>query len=106
MIPSNIRKFIFHDLRSVEGYIDPPDALVYLSILEHQRKHGLEGGVAEIGVYFGRSYFLLKRISSPNDRVLVVGDSAELSLSLNQASLSEPQRAEDARPIAAKGTAG
>lgn len=36
MLP-NIRKFIFHDLRSVEGYIDPPDALVYLSILEWQK---------------------------------------------------------------------
>ncbi|ACM26256.1 MULTISPECIES: class I SAM-dependent methyltransferase [Rhizobium] len=81
MIPSNIRKFIFHDLRSVEGYIDPPDALVYLSILERQREHGLEGGVAEIGVYFGRSYFLLKKITSPDDRVLGIDlfDIGEMS---------------------------
>ncbi len=72
MIPSNIRKFIFRDLRSIEGYIDPPDALVYLSILERQREHGLEGNAAEIGVYFGRSYFLLRKITSPDDQVLAI----------------------------------
>ncbi|WFU03174.1 class I SAM-dependent methyltransferase [Rhizobium sp. CB3171] len=81
MILSNIRKFIFHELRSVEGYIDPPDALVYLSILERQRGHGLGGGIAEIGVYFGRSYFLLKKITSPEDRVLGIDlfDIGEMS---------------------------
>lgn len=70
MVPSNIRKFIFHDLRSVEGYIDPPDALVFLSLLESQRQHGLHGGLAEIGIYFGRSYFLLKKIAAPDEDVL------------------------------------
>jgi hypothetical protein len=70
MVLSNIRKFIFHDLRSVEGYIDPPDALVYLSLLESQRQHDLHGGIAEIGIYFGRSYFLLKKIAGPEEGVL------------------------------------
>ena len=70
MMPSNIRKFIFHELRSVEGYIDPPDALVFLSLLEHQRQHCLDGGLAEIGIYFGRSYFLLKKIAAPDENVL------------------------------------
>lgn len=86
MIPSNIRKFIFHELRSVEGYIDPPDALVYLSILERQRELGLDGGVAEIGVYFGRSYFLLKKITSPDDQVLGIDlfDIGEMSNGMSE----------------------
>ena len=81
MIMPNIRKFIFHELRSVEGYIDPPDALVFLSILERQREHQLDGGVAEIGVYFGRSYFLLRKITSPENRVLGIDlfDIGEMS---------------------------
>lgn len=80
MLP-NIRKFIFHDLRSVEGYIDPPDALVYLSILEWQKQNNLDGGIAEIGIYFGRSYFLLKKIVGPDASVLGIDlfDIGEMS---------------------------
>ncbi|NKJ34430.1 MULTISPECIES: class I SAM-dependent methyltransferase [Rhizobium] len=82
MVLPNIRKFIFHDLRSVEGYIDPPDALVYLSLLEWQNQNDLDGGIAEIGIYFGRSYFLLKKIAGPDASVLGIdlfdiGDTAD-----------------------------
>lgn len=81
MVPSNIRRFIFHDLRSVEGYIDPPDALVYLSILERQKQDNLDGGLAEIGIYFGRSYFLLKKIAGPDAKLLGIDlfDIGEMS---------------------------
>lgn len=67
---STLRKFIFHDLQTVEGYIDPPDALVFLSLLQAQKREGLEGGLAEIGVFYGRSYFLLKKICEDGDKVL------------------------------------
>ncbi|MFB9947694.1 class I SAM-dependent methyltransferase [Rhizobium puerariae] len=60
---SALRKFIFHDLQMIEGYIDPPDSLVFLSLLQAQQRNGLEGGIAEIGVFYGRSYFLLRKIS-------------------------------------------
>jgi hypothetical protein len=69
---ASIRKFIFHDLRSIDGYIDPPDALVFLSILESQQQQNLKGGVAEIGVFFGRSYFLMRKITSPEEKVLAI----------------------------------
>src|SRR5882762_10482874 len=69
---ASIRKFIFHDLRSIDGYIDPPDALVFLSILESQQQQSLKGGVAEIGVFFGRSYFLMRKITSPEEKVLAI----------------------------------
>ena len=67
---STLRKFIFHDLQTVEGYIDPPDALVFLSLLQAQKREGMEGGLAEIGVFYGRSYFLLKKICEDGDKVL------------------------------------
>ncbi|PZM09722.1 class I SAM-dependent methyltransferase [Rhizobium tubonense] len=69
---ASIRKFIFHDLRTIDGYIDPPDALVFLSILESQRQRDLKGGIAEIGVFFGRSYFLIKKIAAPEEKVLAI----------------------------------
>lgn len=68
---TGLRKFIFRDLQTIEGYIDPPDALVFLSLLRAQNKSGLEGGIAEIGVFYGRSYFLLKKISE-GDRILAI----------------------------------
>ncbi len=67
-----IRKFIFHDLQAIDGYIDPPDALVFLAILEHQAASGLGGSVAEIGVYYGRSYFLFRRICGDEERIVAI----------------------------------
>ncbi|WP_337267334.1 class I SAM-dependent methyltransferase [Oryzifoliimicrobium ureilyticus] len=69
---SNIRKFVFQDLHKVEGYIDPPDALVFVSIVEDQDHARMEGGLAEIGVYYGRSYFLLRKITNLKEKVLAV----------------------------------
>ncbi len=68
----NDRKFIFHDLQKVEGYIDPPDALVFTSLLHAQQRKSLKGGVAEIGVFYGRSYFLLRKAVGNDGDVLAV----------------------------------
>ncbi len=32
----------------------------------------MDGGIAEIGVFYGRSYFLLKKLSSSDDRILAI----------------------------------
>ncbi|WP_349434523.1 class I SAM-dependent methyltransferase [Pararhizobium sp. A13] len=69
---SAIRKFIFHDLQTIEGYIDPPDALVFLSLLQSQKDRSLGGAVAEIGVFYGRSYFLLRKISGSDEKILAI----------------------------------
>jgi hypothetical protein len=66
------RRFIFQELRSVEGYIDPPDALVFKTLLQAQTKSALSGGIAEIGVYYGRSYFLLRKLAQSQEKVLGV----------------------------------
>ncbi|WHA41856.1 class I SAM-dependent methyltransferase [Agrobacterium larrymoorei] len=68
----NDRKFIFHDLQKIEGYIDPPDALVFSSLLHAQKRRSLGGGIAEIGVFYGRSYFLLRRVAGEDAPVLAV----------------------------------
>jgi len=71
-LKSSVRKFVFRDLQKIDGYIDPPDALVFLSLIEKQRQEKLDGGLVEIGVYYGRSYFLLRKISAPDDNVLAI----------------------------------
>lgn len=67
-----LRKFIFHELQAIEGYIDPPDALVFLSLLRCQGSEGLGGAVAEIGVYYGRSYFLFRRICGAREKIVAI----------------------------------
>ncbi|KAA0698602.1 class I SAM-dependent methyltransferase [Neorhizobium sp. P12A] len=69
---SSLRKFVFHDLQTIEGYIDPPDALVFLSLLQTQKQAGLEGPIAEIGVFYGRSYFLFKRIGGDAEKIVAI----------------------------------
>jgi len=69
---SSVRKFIFHDLQAIEGYIDPPDALVFLAILRSQQSASLQGGLAEIGVYYGRSYFLLRKICGDGEKIVAI----------------------------------
>jgi hypothetical protein len=69
---SAIRKFIFRDLQTVEGYIDPPDALVFLALLQNQTTKSLDGGIAEIGVFYGRSYYLFRKICGPEQRLLAI----------------------------------
>jgi hypothetical protein len=69
---SSLRKFVFHDLQTIEGYIDPPDALVFLSLLQAQRQAGLEGGIAEIGVFYGRSYFLFRKIGGDTEKIVAI----------------------------------
>ncbi len=66
------RHFIFGQLRSVEGYIDPPDALVFKALLRAQTRDGHKGGLAEIGIYYGRSFFLLRKFAQADERVLGV----------------------------------
>lgn len=69
---SDIRKFIFKDLQTVEGYLDPPDALVFLALLQAQSAQGLRGGVAEIGVFYGRSYFLFRKVCGDDEKILAI----------------------------------
>ncbi|KQV73008.1 class I SAM-dependent methyltransferase [Rhizobium sp. Root1220] len=69
---SDLRKFIFHDLQAIDGYIDPPDALVFLSLLKCQMSARLTGGIAEIGVYYGRSYFLFRKICGEGEKIVAI----------------------------------
>lgn len=69
---SSLRKFIFSDLQTIDGYIDPPDALVFMTLLQSQMGKHFGGGIAEIGVYYGRSYFLMRKICGERQPILAI----------------------------------
>lgn len=69
---ASLRRFIFRALPTIEGYLEPQDALIAACLLEEQQRNGLAGGIAEIGVYFGRSYFFFMKAAPPGEKVVGV----------------------------------
>ncbi|MEM7641575.1 MAG: class I SAM-dependent methyltransferase [Pseudomonadota bacterium] len=63
------RHYIFREMSRIQGYMDPCDALSFQTVLEYQNGAGLRGGGAEIGVYYGRSYFLIRKLIGQGDKV-------------------------------------
>jgi len=72
MMDGQDRKFIFDALQSIEGYIDPPDALVFSTLLHAQTRQNMAGALAEIGVYYGRSYYLMRKIAGNDSPILAI----------------------------------
>ena len=66
------RDYIFGGMQKIPGYLEPNDALVYAALLEAQNKAGLGGGAVEIGVFYGRSYYLIRRFLAPGEVGLAI----------------------------------
>ena len=67
---ASFRHFVFRDLPGIRGYLEPQDALIISALLREQRNSHLAGCIVDIGVYFGRSYFLFRKIASPGTKVV------------------------------------
>jgi hypothetical protein len=65
----HIKAAIFHKLPKVKGYMDVLDAFVFTQTAAAHEAMKAEGAVAEIGVFFGRSLFLLREIYG-TDKIL------------------------------------
>ncbi len=66
------RKYVFHRMPKVKGYLSIVDALSIASILIGQSKSSLSGAVAEIGVYFGRSFYLMAMLLNRHEKALAI----------------------------------
>jgi len=62
-----IRKYVFSDMHEIQGYLSPVDALTIAAVLSAQQDNGLTGGIAEIGVFYGRSFFLMQLVANGSD---------------------------------------
>ncbi|HET7881733.1 MAG TPA: class I SAM-dependent methyltransferase [Acetobacteraceae bacterium] len=85
---SKLRRYIRHGMFRVPGWLHPVDASAYAAVLLYQPAQQLSGGLAEIGVYFGRSFFLMGQALSAGEKALAadlfesgpVADGASLQL--------------------------
>lgn len=67
-----VRNYVFHLMPKVKGYLGAVDALAMASVLIGQRNASLGGGIAEIGVFFGRSFYLMAMLLDGNEKALAI----------------------------------
>jgi hypothetical protein len=67
-VEARVRRYIQFEMFGVRGFMHPIDASSYAAILLYQREQHLSGSLAEIGVYFGRSFFLMGQTLGPGEK--------------------------------------
>ncbi len=58
-IQKKIDRYLRFDFYRTEGLISRLDALIFRELVTGQVKQGIQGSLVEIGVHYGRSFFLL-----------------------------------------------
>jgi hypothetical protein len=89
------RDYIFRRMPRIRGYLGPVDALAIAAVMIGQTNAQLGGSVAEIGVFFGRSFLLMAALVGENEKALAADlfdigaaahdDSLQLTSFLNAA---------------------
>lgn len=69
---NSVRAYIYGRMSAIPGYMNPLEALLFAAILDVQNARGLAGDVCEIGTYFGRSYFLMRHLMAPAEKILSI----------------------------------
>jgi Methyltransferase domain len=71
-ITNRIDQYLRFNFYRTEGYISRLDAVIFRALIAGQVEHGHKGSLAEIGVHYGRSFFLLASGRSGSERCLAV----------------------------------
>lgn len=64
-----VTNYIFGQMQRVPGRFRTPDALIITAIARAQQRMGIRGSMAEIGVFYGRSYYLLSMLKRPEEGI-------------------------------------
>lgn len=69
--PSEVDRYVWRDMHRIKGWLSPVDAELLRALAGVQDGAGVESGsgLAEIGVYHGRSAILLGHLARPGERV-------------------------------------
>jgi len=67
---SDLRSFVDNRLYRIKGFLNPVDAMIFSDILNFQVCQGYNGSVAEIGVFYGRSFALMAKAITPGEKAL------------------------------------
>ena len=64
--------YLRRDFFQVDGYASYFDAQLFEFLLDVQSEAGIEGGMAEIGVHHGRSFFILAKARLAHEKALAI----------------------------------
>jgi len=65
-----LRRFVDNRLYRIKGFLHPIDAMIFSDLLDFQMSQGISGSVAEIGVFYGRSFALLASAIADDETAL------------------------------------
>jgi Methyltransferase domain len=71
-VEKKIDQYLKFNFYRTEGFMSRLDALVFRELVTGQIKHAIKGSLAEIGVHYGRSFFLLALGRFGSEKVLGV----------------------------------
>jgi hypothetical protein len=83
-IENKIDRYLKLNFYRTEGYMGRLDALIFRALVTGQMKHAIKGSLAEIGVHYGRSFFLLALGRSGCEKSLAVDLFEDDALHTNQ----------------------
>ena len=66
----DLRSFVDNGLYKIKGFLNPVDAMIFSDILNFQTCQGYTGAVAEIGVFYGRSFTLMAKAITSEEKAL------------------------------------
>ncbi len=83
-IQKKIDRYLRFDFYRTDGLISRLDALIFRELVTGQVKRGIQGSLVEIGVHYGRSFFLLALGRSGSEKALAVDLFEDDALHTNQ----------------------
>src|ERR1700677_697810 len=66
----DLRSFVDNRLYKIKGFLNPVDAMIFSDILNFQTCQEYTGAVAEIGVFYGRSFTLMAKAITSEEKAL------------------------------------
>jgi hypothetical protein len=71
-IRKSMDRYLRFNFHRTEGLIDRLDGMLFRELVTGQIKHGIRGSLVEIGVHYGRSFFLLALARYGSEKALAV----------------------------------
>jgi hypothetical protein len=69
---TELEQFIDKRLFKINGFLHPTDAMCLASLGQYQSQAGIVGGIAEIGVFYGRSFCLMAKMLKDEEGALAI----------------------------------
>jgi hypothetical protein len=92
MRSGKLKAYLRSGYRYVDGWLQPAAAQAIVLLSEEQRRIGVEGGIAEIGVHHGKLFILLYLLSDGNEPAIAIDLFSQQELNLENSGAGDLER--------------